>query len=366
MKLVRPTLLLDEVKCKKNIQHITEKARKAHVKLRPHFKTHQSHVVGAWFREVGINSCTVSSIKMAAYFARDGWDDITVAFPLNYLEVEEINRLAKVCKLNLCIVSVDALKKLTEKLTQSIHCQIEVDTGYHRTGVDPTNYPAIDEIVSFISTHPLLTFKGFLSHAGHSYAARSSSEILKIHMDSVALMKTIGDRYRNKFPKLELSVGDTPTCSVATDFSSIDEVRPGNLVFYDLMQRVIGACTSEQIAIAMACPVVAIYPERNEVIVHGGGVHFSKDFLKTEDGTICFGEVVKLTSQGWEQPARPVYVKSLSQEHGILAVPAPEIQKIKIGDVLGILPVHACLTADAMGEYVTLDGKVIEAMAGSA
>ena len=172
-------------------------------------------------------------------------------------------------------------------------------------------------------------------------------------------MKIAGDRYRSKFPKLELSIGVTPTCSVATDFSGIDEMRPGNFVFYDLMQREIGACTHEQIAIAMACPVVAIYPERNEVIVHGGGVHFSKDFLKTEDGAIYFGELVKLTSQGWEPTTRPVYVKSLSQEHGILAVPDPEIQEIKIGDVLGISPVHACLTADAMGAYMTLDGKVI-------
>ena len=361
MKLVRPTLLLDEVKCKKNIQHFAEKARKAQVKLRPHFKTHQSHMVGEWFRQAGINSCTVSSIKMAAYFVEDGWNDITVAFPLNFLEAEEINRMAKVCKLTLCIVSVDALKKLTEKLTQSVNCQIEVDTGYHRTGVDARNFPRIDEIISFISNHPLLTFSGFLTHAGQSYATRSLTEILKVHNDSVALMKIAGDRYRSKFPKLELSIGDTPTCSVATDFSGIDEMRPGNFVFYDLMQKEIGACTHEQIAIAMACPVVAIYPERNEVIVHGGGVHFSKDFLKTEDGAIYFGELVKLTSQGWEQTTRPVYVKSLSQEHGILAVPDQEIQEIKIGDVLGILPVHACLTADAMGEYVTLDGSLTSA-----
>ena len=140
MKLVRPTLLLDEVKCKKNIKHFAEKARKAQVKLRPHFKTHQSHAVGAWFRQAGINSCTVSSIKMAAYFVEHGWDDITVAFPLNFLEAEEINRMAKVCKLTLCIVSVDALKKLTEKLTQSVNCP--------RASAMAELRPAIEEFVS--------------------------------------------------------------------------------------------------------------------------------------------------------------------------------------------------------------------------
>ena len=128
------------------------------------------------------------------------------------------------------------------------------------------------------------------------------------------------------------------------------------------MQREIGACTNEQIAIAMACPVVAIYAERNEVIVHGGGVHFSKDFLKNTDGSASFGDVVILTPQGWGAPIQSAYVKSLSQEHGVLIVPAAEIQKFKIGDVVGILPVHACLTADAMGAYQTLQGHVIEMM----
>ncbi|MEJ0055890.1 MAG: hypothetical protein WDN75_09720 [Bacteroidota bacterium] len=72
---------------------MAEKARKLKVSFRPHFKTHQSHEVGRWFRAEGVNSCTVSSVKMASYFAEDGWKDITVAFPLNVLEIKEVNRL---------------------------------------------------------------------------------------------------------------------------------------------------------------------------------------------------------------------------------------------------------------------------------
>ncbi|MBY0433245.1 MAG: hypothetical protein K2U26_03955 [Cyclobacteriaceae bacterium] len=88
MKITRPTLLLDEQKCRANIKRIVDKAKRARVKLRPHFKTHQSHEVGSWFREEGVSACTVSSIEMAAYFAKDYWHDITVAFPVNVLEVE--------------------------------------------------------------------------------------------------------------------------------------------------------------------------------------------------------------------------------------------------------------------------------------
>lgn len=362
MEIVRPTLLLDEIKCKANIRRVVDKARKMGVTLRPHFKTHQSHEVGRWFREEGVTTCTVSSMRMASYFAEDGWADITVAFPLNYLEVEEINRLASSITLAICLVSVDSMSPLVKKLKQPVHCFIEIDSGYHRTGIEPSNHSAIDEIVKSISSNPLLTFNGFLTHAGQSYTCRSGQEILKIHQQTSTLMRKVGDRYRKDFPDLVISIGDTPSCSVASDFRDIGEIRPGNFVFYDLMQCAIGACTKENIAVAMACPVVALYPSRNEMVVHGGAVHFSKDFLKSEDGMPLYGEIVKLTREGWELPTLPLYLKSLSQEHGILHGPAEEIQKFKVGDVVGILPVHSCLTADAMGQYFTLEGKMIGMM----
>ncbi len=362
MQIVRPTLLLDEKKCKANIKFMVDKAKKANVVLRPHFKTHQSHEVGRWFRAMGVTKCTVSSIRMASYFAADGWEDITVAFPTNVLEINEINRLASVCKLNLAFVSPEAVKKLKSGLVHPIQCVIEIDTGYHRTGVNPTDFARMDSILAEVAANPLITFKGFFCHSGQSYADRSREAIAKTYEVTAKQMKSVGDHYRKESPNLELSMGDTPTCAVMTEFEGINELRPGNFVFYDLMQRVIGACKNENIAIAMACPIVALYPERNEIIVHGGGVHFSKDKFVREDGLSVFGEVVRLNDSGWDAEPLPIYVKSLSQEHGVLVAEASEIAKFKVGDVVGVLPVHSCLTADAMGEFRTIDGKLIDMM----
>ena len=72
-------------------------------------------------------------------------------------------------------------------------------------------------------------------------------------------------------------------------FGPVDELRPGNFVFYDLMQEEIGACTLDDIAVAMACPVVAVHPDRMQWIIYGGAIHFSKDFLTLEGGRKCFG-----------------------------------------------------------------------------
>lgn len=360
LNLIEPTLLLDVKKCKENIQRMVDKAKKYHVSLRPHFKTHQSHEIGRWFRNAGVDRITVSSLKMAEYFAEDGWNDITVAFPLNIHEIDRINRIAEKAKLNLLLVSPETIDRLAEGLKHTVNVLIEVDNGYHRTGVDPNDSDTIDQILTKIEQHSQIHFIGFLSHAGHSYKVNSDPEKIKrIHQESVAAIVPLKEKYKDRYPHLILSAGDTPTYSVSKNFEGIDEVRPGNMVFYDLAQYKIGSCNLDQIAVAMACPVVALYPDRNEIVIYGGGVHFSKDSSILENGTPYFGKIVTPTDKGWNTNETDMYLKSLSQEHGIIHAPSEAFKKISIGDFMYILPIHSCLTSDVMKEYVTLEGGTI-------
>ena len=91
MKITRPTLIIDEVKARKNIAFMADKAKKYNLLFRPHFKTHQSATVARWFREMGVNHIAVSSLAMAHYFYQHGWDDIHIAFPYNLLEHQKLN-----------------------------------------------------------------------------------------------------------------------------------------------------------------------------------------------------------------------------------------------------------------------------------
>ncbi|MDD4755770.1 MAG: amidophosphoribosyltransferase, partial [Prolixibacteraceae bacterium] len=100
-EIIRPTLVIDKEKCLKNIDRMATKAQEHKLKFRPHFKTHQSAVIGDWFRMYNVNAITVSSVMMAEYFASHGWTDITIAFPVNILELTNINRLAANIKLNI-------------------------------------------------------------------------------------------------------------------------------------------------------------------------------------------------------------------------------------------------------------------------
>jgi D-serine deaminase-like pyridoxal phosphate-dependent protein len=363
LNLTSPTLLLDEKKCLTNIMTMVEKARRHKVVFRPHFKTHQSHEVGRWFRNLGVTRITVSSMKMAEYFANDGWSDITVAFPVNIHEKERINRLAKKIKLSLLITSPQSVDLLGTTVTQHVDLFIEVDTGQHRTGVNPTDTRTIDDILSRMSHYPRFRFAGFLSHGGHSYKVTGDkNELKQLLKEGIGRMRTLKEKYNADYPDLIISPGDTPTCSVADSFEGADEIRPGNFVFYDYGQYHIGSCSVDQIAVALACPVVAVYPDREIVAVHGGAVHLSRDSMTLPDDTAIFGKVVRLTIDGWDTSETGMYVKSISQEHGIIHAEKLIAEKIKIGDWLGVLPVHSCLTADVMKAYSTLAGETISMM----
>ncbi len=135
---------------------------------------------------------------------------------------------------------------------------------------------------------------------------------------------------------------------MANDCTGFDEIRPGNFVFFDVMQYHIGSCLLDDIAVAIACPIVSVYPKRNELIIYGGAIHLSKEFIETDNDFKLFGYVVELTGNSWGAPLSGAYVSSISQEHGIVKMPQKFISKFKPGDVLGILPVHSCLTTNLL------------------
>lgn len=353
--ITSPTLLVDEQKCRRNIQRIARKAQKQNLQFRPHFKTHQSADIGNWFKQEGVSGITVSSVKMASYFAENGWDDITIAFPVNIREIEAINRLARKNKVTILISDSEALEPLIKKLKTIVGIMVELDTGSNRTGFTSDQFDQINKLVEKFLVSDNLQFKGFYSHPGHSYSAKSKDEILKIHEDVLSRFSKVCDAVNVERDNYSVCIGDTPCSSKADDFTGIDQISPGNLVFYDLMQVKIGSCNIDDIAVALACPVVAKYPSRNELVIHGGAVHLSKEQL-ISNGTPHFGMPVQLKDNGWTATVDNGHVKSISQEHGIIKCSGKFMDSVNVGDLIGILPVHSCLTADLMSGYLSLNG----------
>lgn len=361
-QITRPTLLVDEAKCRANIQFMANKAKALGIAFRPHFKTHQSATVGEWFREFGVDRIAVSSFSMAKYFAQAGWDNILVAFPVNKREIELINELAGKIHLEILVEDAGTIHKLDKQLKHRVQAWIKVDVGTHRTGIDPHDTHQIDEVLLALNNAEHIAPAGFLAHAGHTYHAHSSKEIRSITHECTQLLSEIKKRYSPAYPRLKISYGDTPGCILAEAFVGVDELRPGNFVYFDLMQHQFGVCSLEQIACAVACPVVALHPSRNEVVLYGGAIHFSKESLRSPDGESIFGQYVRWTENGWKCPQESSYLIRLSQEHGILKASDELMRQLHVGDLVGILPVHSCLAVDCLNEVMTTTGNSIEVL----
>lgn len=355
-KITQPTLLLDEEVCRANIQRMANRAKKLSVDFKPHMKTHQSAEVGQWLQAAGVNAITVSSVQMASYFAEHGWQDITIAFPCNIREIETINRLAEKRSITILVNTLTTARIVDQQLSHSVSVYIELDTGSHRTGIPTDDIESIERLVDNIQQQAeFLEFKGFYSHPGHSYNARSREEVQEIHQSVIKQIKNL--RSQLSTDAFEVCIGDTPCCSLGTDFSGIDAISPGNFVFYDLMQRQIGCCTTSNIATAVACPIVDRNESRKEVAIYGGAIHFSKEKLDSNQPN--YGYVARQNDMGWSILDEGTYLTRLSQEHGIVRCTEATFNEFAVGDTLTVLPVHSCLTAHLLSRYQLKNDQII-------
>lgn len=344
----QPILVLDSNRCKRNINRMAERAKKAHCEFRPHFKTHQSITIGRWYRDAGVNGITVSSVSMANYFIQDGWDDITIAFPFYRQQLKGLKKLEDHTKLRLFVNSVDDLELLDAELKNPFTFFIEIDPEAGRSGILYKNTEHISKLIETAKKLNKATFHGFYIHDGRTYRARSKQEIL----DRINPVFDILNDLKSTFPEAVISMGDTPMASTSNRLNELDEMTPGNFVFYDYMQTQIGSCSLDDVALYAVLPIAQKFPEAGRTILHGGAVYLSKEFLPagTEKN---FGPLIHYSNDS-DISESDLFVSAISQEHGtIQGIPNED-------DQVWVCPIHACLAANLHSHYHTIDGEIIE------
>lgn len=348
-----PALLLHREVLQRNCDRMRAKARESGVFFRPHVKTHKSVEVGRIQHGGHAGPITVSTLAEAESFARDGFRDITYAFPIAPEKLARAAELAqRIDRLNLLVDNELTLRAI-EQHGGLFDAFLKVDCGYHRAGVDPDSPDSVRLAVAMAKSDHI-RFQGLLTHAGHSYNARDVEEIRRIAAEESASLSRfralladagLGDTVR--------SIGSTPTLSVVERFSDCDEVRPGNYVFYDAFQATIGSCSREDVAVSVLTTVVGSYPERGSMIIDAGALALSKDSGPdhVEPG-FGYGIVCDL-----ELNPLPMRIVALSQEHGKVATAAT----VPVGTRLRILPNHSCLTAAMFDAYQVIDrGRIVD------
>jgi D-serine deaminase-like pyridoxal phosphate-dependent protein len=356
-EFLAPGVVVDEARARANIAFMAAKAAASGVRLRPHFKTHDNVGVARWFREAGVGHATVSSLAMAERFAGDGWHDLTLAILVNPRELPRLAELAwrlaeRGGALGLTVDTPEAARAVRHLVGDTSPLWLKVDTGFGRSGViwdDRTRLQAVARSA---------TFAGLLTHAGHSYGT-PRAELPALFAETARRLAAAREATGCD---LQLSVGDTPTCSAVATFAGVDEVRPGNFVFFDLMQRAAGVCSDAQLAAALVCPVIGLDPARGRLVLHGGAVHLSLASLTSAAGTV-FGCLGTLTPAGFGRVLDEAPVTGLTQEHGVVSLSPSRwgllAADLRAGDRVLVLPVHSCLTCQQHGTMTTLSGALL-------
>jgi len=285
-----------------------------------------------------------------------------VAVPLNPGQAPAAAALAARLRLGLladhpaAVAALDAA--LVDRDGARADLWLKVDTGYGRAGVRWDRPGDLAALAGAAAAAPGLNTAGLLTHAGQTYAAAGPDEVRRRFAESRARLLGARDALAEAgVGPLPVSAGDTPGCSLSPELAGLDEIRPGNFVFFDLMQLGLGACGADDLAVAVACPVVSVHPDRNEAVLHGGAAHLSREFLPGPDGPV-FGLPARWTGAGWGAPLPGAALVALSQEHARLRVDDPALRDaLAPGMMLPVLPVHSCLTADLFPDYLTLDGR---------
>lgn len=355
--LKTPGLVLDVAKVKRNAAGMSRRIRQFGADLRPHIKTHKCLEVARLQTAGHSGAVTVSTLAEARAFAANGFSKITYAVPIESGKFVEAIEISRDCELSLITDDVDVPYQLNDAARQAnVHLNLflKVDSGYHRCGVEP-NDPVAFEIPRRISNASNLRFAGILTHAGHSYNCQTKAEVLALAKHERDVMAGFAGALRQEVgPVPIVSIGSTPTITSVDHLDGIDEVRPGNYIFFDAFQATLGSCSFDDCALTVLASVVHRDRVRRKVIIDAGAIALSKDRGPVGLNPDCgYGRILDLAGEDLN-----LTVCEMSQEHGVIMVKDENtLDRLSVGSRVRVLANHSCLTAAQHSYYNVLEGE---------
>jgi D-serine deaminase-like pyridoxal phosphate-dependent protein len=331
-RLDTPCVVIDLDVVASNLARMAALASRSRVSLRPHAKTHKSLRIARMQLEAGAGGICVAKAGEAEVMRSGGIGDILIAYPLvGEAKLARLLPLAADGGITLTADSVevaDGYSRLAARAGRTLPVLLEIDSGMHRTGVDPA---VAGEVGAKIACLPGLELVGILTHAGHAHDVTAQPDIeAAARQEAKAMQQAAEQLEASKIPVRVVSAGSTITAPYLGADDGITEIRPGTYVFNDLRTLEMYACTPDQIAATILATVVSV--GRDRVVLDAG----SKTLTMTATQQHGFGKV----------KGRPLSsFTRLSEEHGVLSI-APGEGDLRVGDRVQVLPIHICVCID--------------------
>ncbi len=342
-----PALLIIEDRLDRNILQMQTLADENYSWLRPHIKTHKSVDIAHRQITIGASGVTAAKLSEAEIMFESGIDDIFIANQITHpLKINRLKMLHAQCRVIIGIDNerqIELLRPAFEKTIRPLEARIEIDSGFGRCGVKDNK--VLLNLAQKINNESWLVLEGIFTHAGQVYSAGSDEEVTKIGLAEAKAAELAHNFLHKKGIEVQtVSVGSTPTAKYAVRNDAVNEIRPGNYVFYDGIQLALGSARAESCSLFVLATVIS-QPQKDQIVIDAGskalGLDRGAHSLQLLAG---YGTPVNINGN----------IERLSEEHGIIKL--KEAQPIELGHPVIILPNHACSVANLFEKYYLISG----------
>ncbi|GMQ93515.1 MAG: alanine racemase [Acidimicrobiia bacterium] len=343
-ELDTPRLVVDAERLDRNISDFHGYVLSHGVAFRPHLKTHKTLEIARKQIGSGAIGAAVAKVSEAEVFVDGGMTNLVIAYPVfGERKWSRIAQLSARCdKLVVHVENEQAIRGLSEaaaKVQTSVGVRIEIDSGFHRTGVDADG--AIS-LASLIEVSESLYLDGVTTHRGALFPDGIGKDPWDLGVAEGELIVGVAETLRAAgFKVPNVIAGSTPTGKPAATVDGVTEVCIGTYVFNDVGQQALGIVGEDALALSVVATVV---------VAHEGGAQYTIDAgskILTSDGypggDPMFGTVV----------GRDDVVVRLTEEHGMVAAAGP---LPAVGDVVRVYPMHVCPVVNLAEELVVISG----------
>jgi D-serine deaminase-like pyridoxal phosphate-dependent protein len=340
-ELDTPTLLLDRAASDRNLAKMAAFFRDRPAKLRPHFKNHKCVTLAKRQLAAGAVGLTCAKLGEAEVLVEHGIQDVLIANQVvGQAKMARLAQLATQARIGVAIDHWDQATAISKAATATgavVHLLVEVDIGMGRCGVPP-GAPAL-ELARRVTELPGVRFAGLQAFEGHLVNVLDRAEradraraAMQLAIDTRRMLETAG-----------VPVACVSGCSSATydstgTMAGIDEIQAGT---YATMDRQYHRLVPEfEIALSVLVRVIS-RPDPDKAVldvgVKGAGSEFGVPAIRDfPDVEIPF---------------------FLSEEHAVVR----RTPDWPIGQVLHLIPSHACTTCNLYREMVVHeDGCVVD------
>jgi D-serine deaminase-like pyridoxal phosphate-dependent protein len=334
-----PVVFLDLDRVEKNLIRAQTYFNLHKIQNRPHIKTHKSLAFAKRQIELGAVGITCQKLGEAEVMANGGIKDILITYPIvSQKKIDRLMALNNQIKITTVVDNFDVAKILSDAAKiagKQLRVLIECDTGGERCGVQSPE--TASALANSIASLPGLIFGGLMTYPPKGQVGNTAEYLNK----AIGLMKENGI-------EVELvSIGGTPDMYKAheiklSSLNTIQEHRPGTYLFNDryMLENKVGPI--EDCAMQIAVTVIS-RPTENRAIIDAGSKTFSSDFMGFSDHGIIL-----------EYP--DARIEKLSEEHGHVNL-SNCTKKPAIGEILTIIPNHACAVSNLTDYFVGVKVK---------